>query len=473
MEQMMHTLMQFAAAASGSLVSAIVGGMLLVAAVSLYLRLVPGISAAARFVVWTAALLLVVPLHFLPALRGGVAAGAAGSGDFLHLDARWALLIAGVWVALSLVRAIQLIVGALRLRSVARRAVPVCVEFDRSLLKSGGRTAELCVSEDVDRPSVAGFFSPRILLPAGLIERLSARELEQIVLHEMEHLRRRDDWTNLLQKVSLVLFPLNPAMSWAERRMCVEREMACDDCVLLAMIHPSDQRPLAGDPGMKARKDYAGCLTSLAEHSLVRRGISLALGAWERQSELSQRVHRILSRPDAVLGRRQARAVTGVLITGMMGGAVMLAGSPQLISFMPAVGHVQTQAESKIPALGFGSKTESLGIKAEGWKLKAEGSAEAGSSRRVSYPGGAVPVLVKAVVPERGQAAVRALPKPRSQNAPAKVVKHRVVTMQSASWVVLTDWEEEAPQPRLMQTRSLVAVVPAGDGWLVIQHLTM
>ncbi len=432
----MHAILLAAAAASGSLVSAIVGGMLLVAAVSLCLRLVPEISAAARFVVWMAALLLVVPLHFLPVLRGGAGAGVGG-GDLLRLDARWALLIAGVWVGLSILRATQLIVGAVRLRGIARRAVPVEFAFDRARLTSGGRTAELCVSDDVDRPSVAGFFSPRILLPAGLMERLSARELEQIVLHEMEHLRRRDDWTNLLQKVSLVLFPLNPAMNWAERRMCVERELACDDCVLLAT---------------KARKHYAMCLTNLAEHSLVRRGLTLALGAWERQSELAQRVHRILSRPMAVTGRRQARAVTGVLITGMMGGAVMLAGSPQLISFMPAVGHVQTQAESGNSALS---------------------SAEASPLSRVSYPGGGVPTLVKAVVPERGQAAVRALPKPRSLNAPAnvsvKVVKHRAAMKQTASWVVLTDWEEEVPQPRVTLTRSLVAIVPAGDGWLVIQ----
>jgi len=398
---------------------------------------VPGITAGARFVVWMSALLLVVPLHFLPVLRGGSAVGVA-SGDLLHVDARWALLIAAVWVAFSLVRAVQLVTGAVRLRQIARRSVRAEVELDRSLLTRGGRTAELCISEDVDRPSVAGFFSPRILLPAGLVERLSGRELEQIVLHEMEHLRRRDDWTNLLQKVSLVLFPLNPAMGWAERRMCVERELACDDCVLLAT---------------KARKDYAVCLTNLAEHSLVRRGVSLALGAWERQSELSQRVHRILSRPQAMLGRGQARFVTGVLIAGMMGGAVVLIGSPQLVSFTPAVvrGQMQTQARGYLPAVS---------------------SAEASSLGRVSYPGGAVPTLVKAVVPERSQAETRALPKPHSlnapANAPAKVVKRRA-TRQTASWVVLTDWQEDMPQPRMMLTRSLVAVVPAGDGWLVIQ----
>ena len=90
----------------------------------------------------------------------------------------------------------------------------------------GRRAAALCVSDEVDRPSVVGFFAPRILVPAALLERLSADELRQIVLHEMEHLRRGDDWTNLLQKLSLVVFPLNPALIWIERQLCVERELA-------------------------------------------------------------------------------------------------------------------------------------------------------------------------------------------------------------------------------------------------------
>ena len=64
----------------------------------------------------------------------------------------------------------------------------------------------------------------------------------------MEHLRRADDWTNLLQKLGLVLFPLNPVLLWVEHRLCAERELACDDRVVSS---------IAG------RKAYALCLTHL------------------------------------------------------------------------------------------------------------------------------------------------------------------------------------------------------------------
>jgi len=78
----------------------------------------------------------------------------------------------------------------------------------------GRGTVEICTTTSLQRPSVIGFTKPRILIPDWLFARLTAGELEQIVLHEAEHLRRRDDWTNLLQKICLALFPLNPGLVW-------------------------------------------------------------------------------------------------------------------------------------------------------------------------------------------------------------------------------------------------------------------
>jgi hypothetical protein len=90
------------------------------------------------------------------------------------------------------------------------------------------------------------------------VERAGASELKQIILHEMAHLDRGDDWTNLLQKLLRALCPLNPALFWAERHLCLEREQACDDAVL--------------DAAGNARA-YATCLTKLAETRLVKRAL--------------------------------------------------------------------------------------------------------------------------------------------------------------------------------------------------------
>jgi hypothetical protein len=210
---------------------------------------------------------------------------------------RWSFAVAVVWAALSVLRAAQLVWSAVRATALARRATPVeAGDGLRALLEvraASGRVlrrAELCLSDEVERPSVFGFLNPRILMPSALMGRLTAEELEQVMVHEMEHLRRRDDWTNLLQKAALVVFPLNPALVWVERRVCAERELACDDSVLRRS---------------RRRKAYAICLTRLAEFAMVRRGMSLVLGAWERQSEVVRRVHRILRRPVAAMSARR------------------------------------------------------------------------------------------------------------------------------------------------------------------------
>src|ERR1700733_1423622 len=311
--------------AAGAFVSGIWQGVVLAAAVGLCLHAVPKTTAAIRFMVWSAVFLV---LALLPMLRGfalRTSGATAGRGTMLHavhVDVRWSFVIAAVWVVLSGIRAVGLVSSAVRLRKIWKRATPVDAGFELGLLgeENGRRPVQVCTSADVDCPSVIGFFSPRVLIPVEMFGRLTATELEQIVLHEVGHLRRADDWINLLQKIGLVLFPLNPALLWVERRLCFERELACDDGVLRLT---------------KAPKAYATCLTTLAEHRLVRRGLSLSLGAWERQSELSRRVHSILRWREGV-GPTPARVVVGVLAVGLAGGAAALALCPQLVSFSPA-----------------------------------------------------------------------------------------------------------------------------------------
>jgi beta-lactamase regulating signal transducer with metallopeptidase domain len=443
----MELLTHLAAAASGSLVSAVWEGLVLAACVAICLRLLPGMTAAARSVVWSVVMVLAVALPF-----AHLSGGAAISGAGWRVDERVSLAIAAVWILLSIVRAAQLVRSALYLRGIARSAVPVEVGAELAAVlseHSHGRRDEaasnmghpvLCVSEDVDRPCVVGFSSPRILIPASLMPKLTDGELMQIVLHEMEHLRRGDDWTNLLQKLSLVLFPLNPVLLWIERQLCLERELACDDQVLRTT---------------KARKAYAACLANLAEHSLVRRGVSLALGAWERQSEVVRRVHRILLRPDREMGRRQVVAVVGVMVAGMVAGADALAHSPQLVSFGPKIALTASSADVPVRMPGV-------------------------AAQDVVFRPQAFPRGLKPADAGRGNGATEVAPLQNRIRFKAHIVKRAPVQMaevredqraQSGATVVLfhrVTWQEIAPG--VMQ-RSLVsyAAVPTGNGWLFLQ----
>lgn len=326
-------------AASSSLISAIWQGAILAAVVAIVLRIVPEIPAAARFSIWLSVFALIAALPFL---RVGPHAALVqpqpASGAWLTVDARWTLAIVAVWGIASLVRAVTLAAAALRVRRLWKRALPVDGLAPATV---GTRHALVCASQDVDRPTVIGFFSPRILIPAWLLEKLTAAELEQVVLHEAGHLGRADDWMNLLQKIALVLFPLNPVLAWVERRLCFERELACDEKVVALLAHRE-----------RAATDYASCLATLAEYRLERcslvRNLALALGALGRESELGRRVRRIL-RPSVKMRPWHTRLVMGGAMLSLLFAATELERCPQVVGFAAPAGATRLAASSAEP----------------------------------------------------------------------------------------------------------------------------
>lgn len=434
-----HAAQLIAASAAGNLVSAIWEGAVLAAAVALCLRIVPQLSAASRSLVWLNVFVLLALLQILPVVMSSKMSGGAAlapvKGARWDLDPRWSLGIAGAWALLSLWRGAQLVVSAVRLQRMASRSIPLTADAEtEALLKSasGRRLTELCTSDEVVRPSVLGFFSPRILLPPALVDRLSPQELRQVVVHEMEHLRRADDWTNLLQKIALVLFPLNPVLLWVERRVCAERELACDDRV----------RERSG--GGKA---YAICLTHLAEYSMMRRGLSLALGAWERRPELARRVHRMLRRPKAAFTGVRAVVATASLTMAVLAGEIVLSRSPQLVGFSERAPREQADlAMTARPAL-----------------FQAMNASEGAGAAHI--------VAAKAVIPERTLAQPTAVKKcaKRQRALPAAPAPDTA----EQTWMVLTDWNElaEPPRPVLLKldVRGSYAAVPVVGGWLILR----
>ena len=313
--------------AGALLVTAIWQGAIVAACLAVSMRLASRVSAGLRFTLWTAGFLAVAGLPFFPLLLRIFAHPALQSASALaatprfSLDFRWSVAICLLWAAVSLYRAVDLAAHTVRLRKLWLSAEPVPTASAPAKLR-GRRTIEICTTEAIDRPSVIGFLAPRILIPTWLLPRLTPGELDQIVLHETEHLRRGDDWTNLLQKLSLVVFPLNPVLLWMERQLCLEREMACDEAVIRVTNAP---------------RAYAACLTSLAERGLEYRAQAseaLALGAWERRPELVHRVHSLLRRKPS-LGPWGTRGLATALTCGLILGSIELARCPQLVAFVP------------------------------------------------------------------------------------------------------------------------------------------
>lgn len=279
-----------------------VEGVIIAVLAWLILRAVGPQNSNTRFAVWFATLLGIATLP----LFGTWASGEAGLAQRseITMPSSWALYIFAAWLLIAAAGLLRVGLGFWHLHRLRKCCVPVDVAaLDPVLRKTleefdAPRSAKLCVSDRLRVPTAIGFTHPLVVIPSWTMRELSAAELHPILLHELAHLRRRDDWTNLLQKILGAMLFFHPAVWWIEKKLALEREMACDDMVLASTTTP---------------RAYAECLVSLAEKSFLRRGLSMAQAAVDRLRNVTLRVAQILDvhRPRATRVWRPAPVLVG------------------------------------------------------------------------------------------------------------------------------------------------------------------
>jgi beta-lactamase regulating signal transducer with metallopeptidase domain len=277
------------------LLFSLTAGTALVLMISIAMRFLPRGNSQTRFAVWFSAMLAtaVLPLSYLiPLPRLSVASPAAGH-PLLTVPGYWAESIVLGWALLAGLGLLRVAFGLWQVRRMRQSSSKLDLEAlgpqSRAILAKQwrGRPVSLLVSEELEVPTAIGFLHPAIILPSWLISdhagapslESSDENLKYILLHELAHLRRWDDWTNLAQRLIKAILFFHPAVWWIERRLALDREMACDDAVIEETASP---------------RAYALCLTKVAEKSFLRRQIELAQAAVSRVKQLSHRVAGIM-----------------------------------------------------------------------------------------------------------------------------------------------------------------------------------
>lgn len=110
------------------------------------------------------------------------------------------------------------------------------------------RPVRLLRSRERSMPMVWGTWRPAILIPA-IAETWAENRRRAVILHELAHVARYDCLTQTLACVARALYWFHPAAWWVARRLRLERELACDDRVIMA-----------GTQG----REYAGHLLEIA-----------------------------------------------------------------------------------------------------------------------------------------------------------------------------------------------------------------
>jgi uncharacterized protein (TIGR03435 family) len=131
-----------------------------------------------------------------------------------------------------------------RIATAMRGATPAKsgreLEAVRRLERSVGskRPTSVIVSECNLEPGIVGIFRPALLLPASVAGRLDDAQLDAIILHELWHVRRRDNLAAAVHMLVQAVFWFHPFVWWIGARLIDERERACDEKVVAQGSEP-------------------------------------------------------------------------------------------------------------------------------------------------------------------------------------------------------------------------------------------
>jgi beta-lactamase regulating signal transducer with metallopeptidase domain len=298
------------------LLEASIGGGIAVAIVWLLCRAVPRLSAATRTWLWWLAaarfiVLLVwtapIPLPVLPPAEAAqitvsVSHDATSPGDVIPGDAIPMIEPAGVVAAAPMTppasvwpAALNLIwiagvtvAAALAVRDWRRaaRLVAQSVPAPSGILDEAhqlsarlalGRTPAIRISADLETPLVIGVTRPVVLLPATSFARLSNRQQQMTLCHEIVHIKRADLRWGCVPALAEWLFFFNPFTRLAAREYALAREAACDAAVLEALdAAPQEYGRMLLELGVaQPRAGLAAAGASWSSSTLKRRLVML------------------------------------------------------------------------------------------------------------------------------------------------------------------------------------------------------
>ncbi|HEY5823443.1 MAG TPA: M56 family metallopeptidase [Cyclobacteriaceae bacterium] len=199
--------------------------------------------------------------------------------NYLQYNQQWIVL---GWIIGTLLFSLRFAAGVAYLKYLRVHALPVDENWNNILKNLSAklgidRVVQLCESVQVQTPMAMGYLKPIVLMPIGLMAGLSTQQVEVILIHELEHIRRHDYLINFIQSLGETIFFFNPFVWTLSASIRNERENCCDDAVLREGYDP---------------KLYANTLYELEISRLQNTRLALALTG--NKNQLLNRIKRIM-----------------------------------------------------------------------------------------------------------------------------------------------------------------------------------
>lgn len=218
----------------------------------------------------------------------------------------------GIWIAGVLVLSTRTAISTHKAISLVRRSagspsLSKLLEGLCSRRQIPNARLRVRVSDELGSPAVFGWRKSTILIPREHAERISDDDMSAILLHELAHIHRRDQFWVVAQQLAKSIFWPNPFIGMLNRQLTRAREEVCDNHAI----------------SIFGATFYSRVLLMLAND---RAGIPLmAMSIRSEHWTLEERIQSILdNRRKAIVRVRRRFAAVALVALGALAGTVGL-----------------------------------------------------------------------------------------------------------------------------------------------------
>ena len=308
-------------------------------------------SASTKSILWimTFTALLFLPLfhHLIPDIPIPVAVDAAilandsltDTGVFLSrvsIIATNLFWVSQLYVLVCLGMGIYLLVGIGKVMFSSRHAVRFKNEKVEQLLQklkeiNGVHSPiDIFMSIHTLSPLTWGVFRHKIIFPMAAMN-WDHKLLEQIIGHELGHIQRMDWLHQIVSRMAICVYWINPLVWLAHNKLIIESEKACDDAAI----------------------DDTGCSISYAENlmwlagAIYKNKATIALAMLGKMSPLAERIQHILQKDARRHYINRSSNIPGLLF------ALLLAAPFAALNFSIQIIEAPIQENTLIPVKYF------------------------------------------------------------------------------------------------------------------------
>ena len=277
------------------------------------------LSNTSSHLLWLNCLLCIALLPFAGSLLNLLSITLLGAGPLTIIDVQAGAaavieeagmnansLTASLYLSITAILVLRLVLSAFALKRLSETAVE---PGDRELADQTvaiasrlgiSRRVTVKLSDAINSPMSFGLFRPVVILPTQALG-WNQSTLEDVMVHELSHIRRLDWPTMLFCHLLSSVFWINPLVWFAKARVNEAAEQACDSAVLTY-----------GKDGVH----YAEDLLRLARAKRKDARAPILAQLMFDQSSLSLRIQNILD--GSLAGRASRTFIVGLLMSGML-----------------------------------------------------------------------------------------------------------------------------------------------------------